>query len=77
VPVSSSRQIIYRHAEKVFEGQQTKGEIKDTEGVKVLIGEIDGSMVPIVETGEKGDSRKEKKFSGRRHDCVLSMLKGW
>lgn len=77
MPVSSSRQIIYRHAEKVFEGQQTKGEIKDTEGVKVLIGEIDGSMVPIVETGEKGDSRKEKKVFWKEARLCLSMLKGW
>ena len=78
VPVSSSRQIIYSHAEQIFEEQQIKGEINDAEGVKVLIGEMDGSMVPIVETGsdEEADNRKEKKVFWREARLCLVHEQG-
>ena len=51
IPISSAQKITERHAEIIFESQEIKTELSEQEGVEMLIAEMDGSMVPIVEVG--------------------------
>jgi hypothetical protein len=52
VPVSSSRVITEKHAEKIFASQELETDIPEKRGVEVLIEEVDGCLIPIVKIAE-------------------------
>lgn len=62
VPVSAVRTITERHAQAMQEAQ-TVSKSPDAEGVACLIAELDGSMIPIVDTeaGESGADRRKSR----------------
>ena len=52
VPVSVIRAVTEKHGEAILASQGQETDLPDRPGVAVLIAEIDGSMVPVVETAE-------------------------
>lgn len=78
VPESSSRVITLSHAEKVLKTQEIETDIPGRGGVGILIAEMDGSMIPIVETnafvadnGEKPDLRTVRKLEWKEARLCL------
>jgi len=63
VPVSSSRVITEKHAEKIFNSQELETDIPEKRGVDVLIEEVDGCLIPIVKIAE--DSKEGQKVDRR------------
>jgi len=69
IPISAGQEITETHAQHILESQQWETEIEAIAGVEFLIAEIDGTMIPIVETtasesdSEKVDRRKTRKIS--------------
>jgi hypothetical protein len=55
VPVSSSRVITEKHAEKIFNSEEIEIDIPEKHGVDVLIEEVDGCMIPIVQFAEQAE----------------------
>jgi hypothetical protein len=56
VPVSAVRKVTYHHARRI----QSIEPPKPAKAVETLITEMDGSMIPLVNPGPKGDGRKGK-----------------
>lgn len=50
VPISSAQRITQSHAQTILERQRLETEVRPEGGVKTLITQIDGSMVPTVKT---------------------------
>jgi hypothetical protein len=50
VSLSTGWEIVLRHAAAIDGGPKTAAQIPERDGVAQLIGEIDGSMMPVVET---------------------------
>lgn len=83
MPISSARKITQKHANSVLEAEKTQIKVPSFAGVEKLIAQIDGSMIPIVETtdlefeGKSLDRRKTRSCSwrearlclARAHDC--------
>lgn len=65
VPMSSAQGITQGHAQKVHENQVLQRTIPEQEGVKQLIAQIDGTMIPIVET-KKGVDKSGKAIDRRK-----------
>ena len=69
IPISAGQEITESHAQHMLETQSWETEISAIEGVEFLIAEMDGTMIPIVETtasetdGKKVDRRKTRKIS--------------
>jgi hypothetical protein len=69
IPISAGQEITESHAQHILERQSWETEISAIEGVEFLIAEMDGTMIPIVETkasetdGEEVDRRKTRKIS--------------
>jgi hypothetical protein len=69
VPTSTAQGITESHAQKMLKSQSLKTEVPIGAAIACLITEIDGSMIPIVETDksesgtEKIDGRKTRKLS--------------
>lgn len=61
VPTSSAQAIVEAHARHIYEEQPVRTEVPETAGKEVLIGQMDGSMIPIVETAAAEDRRKGRK----------------
>jgi hypothetical protein len=82
VPISSAQKITQGHAEQVLRKHQTQTQIPSSKGVERLIVEMDGSMIPIVETQsltaktEKIDRRKTRTVSWREARLCLARQKG-
>jgi Uncharacterised protein family (UPF0236) len=55
VPLSTCWAIVLRHAEAIDGRPQAAAQIPERDGVAQLIGEIDGSMIPVVATAEPND----------------------
>ena len=80
VPVSSAQAITQRHAEQVLQTQLNtpKSDIPQRDGVKCLIVEMDGSMIPIVTTqtatveGEQVDRRTTRTIGWQEARLGLS-----
>jgi hypothetical protein len=70
---SSSQGITEEHAQRIHESREVKTEVSDDKGAEVLIGEADGSMIPVVETTEAPDRRKSRQV-GRR-EARLCMVR--
>lgn len=81
VPVSSSRVITERHAEKIFACQELKTDIPEKEGVEVLIEEVDGCLIPIVkmaeqvEEGERLDRRTTREVDWKEARLCFARVK--
>ncbi|MGH9199262.1 MAG: ISKra4-like element ISTvi1 family transposase, partial [Acidimicrobiia bacterium] len=70
VPASTCWQIVLRHAQAMESNPKTAGELPDRAGVAQLIVEIDGSMIPVVATGEP-------KADGEKIDRRKTRTVGW
>jgi hypothetical protein len=81
VPVSSSRVITEKHAEKIFVSQELKTDIPEKPGVDVLIEEVDGCQIPIVkmaehtEEGEILDRRTTRKVDWKEARLCFARAK--
>jgi len=77
VPVSTIRTLTEKHGEAMRARQKPGGDLPEAAGVAMLIAEMDGSMVPVVETAESGaaegarDRRKTRKLSWREARLCL------
>ncbi len=82
VPISSAQKITQDHAAKVLRKHQTQTQIPSEKGVDQLVVEMDGSMIPIVETesltakNQKIDRRKTRTVSWREVRLCLARQKG-
>jgi hypothetical protein len=69
IPISAGQIITESHAQHILEAQQWEKESPAIAGVEFLIAEMDGTMIPIVETtanetdSEEIDRRKTRKTS--------------
>jgi len=73
VPVSSAQMITEHHATLMLQAQETQTKIPHKPGVGKLIVQMDGSMIPIVETKDlTKDSTKKKKRLDRRKTRMVS-----
>ena len=81
VPVSSAQKITQEHAAQVLKKHQTQTQIPTSMGVEQLIVEMDGSMIPIVETesaaapDQKIDRRKTRTVAWREARLCLARKK--
>jgi hypothetical protein len=76
MPVSTVQRITERHAEAIHE-QESAREVAAGTAEGFFIGEIDGSMVPVVETsGEAGDRRKGKSLCWKEVRLCLAHPQG-
>ncbi len=77
VPVSSAQKITQEHASQVLKQHQPQTEIPSSKGVDQLIVEMDGSMIPIVETestsasDQKIDRRQTRTVAGARSSLMF------
>ncbi len=83
VPVSSIQIITEAHAENVKESEQLTTDIPDEKGVECVIAEMDGTMVPIVDTFDKADEegkpidkRKTREVRWKEARLTLAHPKG-
>ena len=81
VPISSAQKITQEHAARVLQQHQTQSEIPTSMGVEQLIVEMDGSMIPIVETeattaqDQKIDRRQTRTVTWREARLCLAREK--
>lgn len=76
MPVSTIQRITERHAEAIHE-QESAREVAAGTAEGTFIGEIDGSMVPVVEaSGEAGDKRKGKTLCWKEVRLCLAHPQG-
>ena len=80
VPIHAVRGITEEHGATILDGAKPQTEIPDRPGVAQLIVEIDGSMIPVVETagmGEEGvDRRKTRKLDWKEVRLCLAHEPG-
>ena len=82
VPASTCWQIVLKHARAIQSSPKIEAELPNWSGVAQLIVEIDGSMIPIVETaeatddGEKIDRRKTRTVSWKEARLSLAHEAG-
>ncbi|MBZ0157091.1 MAG: hypothetical protein K8I29_12875 [Alphaproteobacteria bacterium] len=60
VPPSTAQGIVEEHARRIYHQQSVTHDIPESKGKAVLIAEMDGSMLPVVETSEAEDRRKTR-----------------
>jgi len=78
VPASSMRSITEDHAEKIKDNEHLQADIPDEGGVECLIAQMDGTMIPIVDTFDKTDMEgkaidKRKTREVRWQEARLSL----
>lgn len=82
VPVSAVRGFTERHGAAILAREKTKSEWPEGAGVPVLIVEMDGSMLPVVETAEPGtgeartDRRKTRQVGWKEARLALAHPPG-
>ena len=82
VPVSTARQITEGHGEAVLKSQWLQTEIPDRPGVACVMAQMDGSMIPLVETPEPSlsssplDRRKNRQLSWQEARLCLARRAG-
>ena len=64
IPFSAMRSINEDHAKKMKDNEKLEADIPEESGVECLIAEVDGTMIPIVDTFDKIDD--EGKPTGKR-----------
>jgi hypothetical protein len=58
---STVRAVTERHAGQIHQQQELITDQFKVEGCKILIGEIDGSMIPIVKIDEEAKDKRQNK----------------
>jgi hypothetical protein len=82
VPVSAVRGFTEAHGEAMRVQEKVKSDWPDRAGVPVLISEMDGSMLPVVETAEPGageapiDRRKTRQVGWKEARLALAHTPG-
>jgi len=82
VPFSSARDITEAHARTIREKESLETEIPERTGVGCIIGEMDGTMIPIVSTsvsnsdGQAVDRRKRRQVDWNEARLCLAKPKG-
>jgi hypothetical protein len=78
VPSGAVRQITEQHAEVMLKQQQVLRELSEQGSQSQIIGEIDGSMVPLVAVKEnaRGDRRKTRTVNWQEARLALARLPG-
>jgi Uncharacterised protein family (UPF0236) len=82
VPVSAVREITEEHGAQMLAQEQQKSDWPDRPGVPVLIVEMDGSMLPVVEVAEPRpgeaapDLRKTRRVSWKEARLALAREPG-
>ena len=82
VPASTVRQITQEHGEAVLKSQQLQTAIPPRPGVACVIAQMDGSLIPLVETPERSDSsppldrRKNRQLSWQEARLCLARRVG-
>jgi hypothetical protein len=82
VPVSSARVVTLRHTEQMRETEKVRTDIPERKGVECVIGETDGSMIPIVdntpEPSPEGrvDRRKTKQLRWQKACLTVAHAQG-
>jgi hypothetical protein len=66
-PISAAQKITERHAQSIKEREVLHRNIPDDDGVRCLICETDGTMIPIVDTNDRNDDgdRVDKRKTRR------------
>lgn len=70
VPVGAIQRITACHAQACYEQKQARSGLADAAGGGVFIGEMDGSMVPVVETVPEAPDRRRTKVLTWREGCL-------
>ena len=77
IPSEMIRQLTYHHARAIEQQNPMPLEPKDPDGVPWVIAQMDGSMVPLVETdGSAKDRRKQKRLCWNEYRLALAYSKG-
>jgi hypothetical protein len=80
IPVSTIRATTEKHGEAILEKQKQGLPLGKEPGVAILITEMDGSMLPVVETAEPSetsiDRRKTRKLSWKEARLCLAHTPG-
>ncbi|MCP4460897.1 MAG: ISKra4 family transposase [Cytophagales bacterium] len=83
IPFSAMRSITEGHAAKMKDNEKLKTDIPDEGGVECVIGEVDGTMIPIVDTfsktdddGKAIDKRKTREVRWEEARLSIAHAKG-
>lgn len=80
VPVTTACRITEKHGEKVAVLQEHLHEIPEIKGAECVVAEMDGSMIPLVTTGQSDsgchDRRKDRRLEWKEARLTLAHPKG-
>ncbi|HBZ57160.1 MAG TPA: ISKra4 family transposase [Syntrophobacteraceae bacterium] len=82
VPITTACRITEAHGEKVAGLQERLHEIPETRGAEYVVAEMDGSMIPVVATGQSSqssgchDRRKDRRVEWKEARLTLAHSKG-
>ena len=78
VPATMVRQITEEHAAQMLEQQSLQEQMPEQAGVPVVVAEIDGSMIPIVQTAAApaGEDRRKARKLGWQ-EARLALAYAW
>ncbi len=72
---STVRAITEYHAGQIYQAEERITDQHKADGCKILIGEIDGRMIPIVKVDEEAeDKRKNKTLKWREARLCLELI---
>jgi Uncharacterised protein family (UPF0236) len=77
VPISSAQKITQQHAQNILESQSLETKLREGENTEIVVTQIDGSMIPIVDTrDDEGDRRKTRTVRWMEAKLALSHALG-
>lgn len=80
VPIITACRITEKHGEKAAALQECLCEIPETQGAESVVAEMDGSMIPVVTTGQSSsgchDRRKDRRVEWKEARLTLAHPKG-
>ncbi|RMD58048.1 MAG: hypothetical protein D6828_03075 [Nitrospirae bacterium] len=65
-----------KHAEHIHIEEEIETQVPEREGIELVISQMDGSMVPIVETSGEGDRRRSRKVCWKEAKLALARRQG-
>jgi len=76
IAVSTIRALTEKHASQIYEIEKVAKTVPDKAGCEIQIGEMDGSMIPIINTdNEVKDKRKNKSLSWKEARLSITREK--
>ncbi len=76
IAVSTIRALTEKHASKIYEQEKVAKKVPNEAGSEIQIGEMDGSMIPIINTdNEAKDKRKNKLLSWKEARLSITREK--